>query len=335
MTQDKNFPYVGTGRLLVRREPIILIETKGKSFTSIEIPVPELLKKPLVTVSNARNITLVPSTTSLSLLLEEIDIHEEAITSYKQTTRELDLLWDFHHLFQKKINYWSFREMLNSGRRSVLYSSNFSPLVDETELYRIKGVSLRPRNPQVNVFEDGTISIYGGQKLRNVIYERRMSRRFNRVLCEEGITPVMEYCGMWKYPVLAKGYRPAASIWKVEGDTRIDEFRTAVELRLENRLKEAKVKKLLNSFYYQTGYIVGQLLELMHRSGQSWSCDSGRTNAHMGNVVIYRVAEDTAKIGLVDFDASCDLKDFSKAKLKEVQKKDLTDLVNYIHNPEP
>ncbi len=220
-----------------------------------------------------------------------------------------------------------------SGRRSALLSAVLGE--DNLEqLYRLKGISLRPKVNH-HVFEDGTTRIWGGEKYRSVLFEKRMVERFNQVLREEGIHAVMEYCGRWKYPQLVNGYIPAASIWKVEGDTRLDEFRTALELHLEPHLKERKVEKILNAFYYQSGYLVGQLLQLMHRSGQSWSCDSSRSNAHPGNVVLYRTAEDKAALGLVDFDASCDSNDFSPAKLRRVQQKDLVDFVDWLYHPEP
>lgn len=57
----------------------------------------------------------------------------------------------------------------------------------------------------------------------------------------------------------------------------------------------------------------------MDRNLQTWSADQGRSNAHVGNIVLYN-GTDKIKVGFVDFDASCDIDDFSKSKLQEIQK---------------
>ncbi len=327
-----DLPYNDRRRLLVRREPTLLIETEGQSFVLPTVPKP--LQKPLVTVMDVTNISFEISRESMPLLINQGDFSDENLYYWRETNSTLALTRDFAKLLghNEEIVFSG----LMSGRRSALYANSIA----SQGFFRMKGVSLRPAKPQSVVHEDGTFWIWGGEKYTNVLYERNMSQRFNLLLREEGITPVMVYAGMWKYPEKVKRYRSAASLWEVEGDTRLDEFRTAVELHLEQGLKEkgkasARTKKILNSFYSQCGYVVGQLLNLMHRSGQSWSCDSDRTNAHLGNVVLWRVSKDKAALGLVDFDASCDSNDFSKDKLRKVQEKDLTDFVGWLYRPEP
>lgn len=330
--------YSGIRRLLVRREPILLMEAEGESFTFPHMP--KQFQQPLVTIRNVNYLEVKPSLESLPLHITPDDFTEQMVSFYNTLHSERDLLRCFMERIGLPFDKVETRGCYMSGRRSALCSDYREEKEGLQErLYRFKGITFRAR-AQYQLQQDGTFWIWGGEKYSNVLYERNMSQRFNLILREEGITPVMVYAGMWKYPQRVKGYRPAASIWEVQGDTRLDEFRTAVELHLEQRLKEAgragvKVQKALNSFYYQSGYVVGQLLNLMHRSGQSWSCDSDRTNAHPGNVVLYRIAKDRAALGLVDFDASCDSNDFSKDKLRKVQEKDLTDFVGWLYRPEP
>jgi len=219
-----------------------------------------------------------------------------------------------------------------SGHRSAVVQDP-----DTSKLFKLKGVALNPENPKAIIFDDGVFWIEGGQKKKNVEYERTMSKRFNRVLRENGITPAMEYQGLWTYPVLAKGNRPAASIYEIQGDTRLDELMILLdslasdhELPGDDILTKEGVKFFgkLEKFYNDIGYITGRLKKLMDISGQTWSCDSERTNAHIGNVVLWRDAS-KLKLGLVDFDASLDYSHaISKSEMEAIQKKERNDIVN-------
>ncbi|MBR9683795.1 hypothetical protein GOV03_04625 [Candidatus Woesearchaeota archaeon] len=221
-----------------------------------------------------------------------------------------------------------------SGYRSCL---TIDPVTNQ--LYRLKGINFLEdiydtAVIRVNDRPDHTW-IEGGQFLANARYEKSYSAKFNRVLRSEGIEPVMECVGFYKYPYQYKGKKLATSIIKVLGDTRLDELFYALEAKFfftfaETSLlkhSEEKYRKWLgnyrqkaSSLYHDLGFITGRLKRLMDRNNQSWSDNPERTNAHLGNVVIYRQDEDYLGVGLVDFDASCDLRDSTKSELEQQQK---------------
>jgi hypothetical protein len=70
----------------------------------------------------------------------------------------------------------------------------------------------------------------------------------------------------------------------------------------------------------------------MDRNNQTWSADGGRSNAHIGNIVLYNGSSDV-KIGFVDFDASCDTDDFSKSKIRDMQNQELKTIETSAYLP--
>lgn len=70
------------------------------------------------------------------------------------------------------------------------------------------------------------------------------------------------------------------------------------------------------------GFIVGRLLRLMHRNGQSWSSTDSSTNSHWGNVVVYR-DDDGLYVNFADFDISCTRKDLTRIEMEAVQRNDV------------
>ncbi|MFH1290387.1 MAG: hypothetical protein ABIH92_03190, partial [Nanoarchaeota archaeon] len=233
-----------------------------------------------------------------------------------------------------------------SGYRSALVRDP-----ETKELYRLKGVALNPKEPEPMITTHNgevEVRIWGGQKRINAIYEARMIKRFNRTLESEGIEPIVEPVGMWKYSALCKGHRPTASIFRVKGDTRLDELIHVIEglaiLKcdvLSKSYREDKVwawslgnytpegKRFSNcvrSLSSDIGFVVGRLKKLMDVSGQTWGINDYASNSHWGNIVLYRDGTNL-KVNLVDFDMSYGSDECTKSELQDMQKKEAYELI--------
>ncbi|MFQ5531995.1 MAG: hypothetical protein ACE5ES_05245, partial [Candidatus Nanoarchaeia archaeon] len=100
-----------------------------------------------------------------------------------------------------------------SGWRSVLVGDG------NRGLYRLKGVSLNPRKPEIIDVSETEFDVFGGQSIDCAEYEKHMSDKFNKTLAKEGITPIMTCKGYWHFPKKIRGDKYSASVIKVEGDT--------------------------------------------------------------------------------------------------------------------
>ncbi|HLD78973.1 MAG TPA: hypothetical protein VJA18_00260 [Candidatus Nanoarchaeia archaeon] len=214
-----------------------------------------------------------------------------------------------------------------SGRRSCLTIDSVTG-----NLYKLKGVAVAVIPGNQDYEEDEPLYLEGGQFLRNAHNERIFSDRFNRVLADNGVEPTMEYVGYYKSPFRVRRHKIAASVIRVKGDTRLDELMYALEFEAyfqttNTRELKAHFSLQLSQFYWDIGFVVGQLKKLMDKSDQSWSDNPERTNAHIGNVVIYPAEENNLAIGLVDFDASCDFRDKSKEDLLQQQNEEYGSLL--------
>lgn len=219
-----------------------------------------------------------------------------------------------------------------SGYRSCLTIDSVTG-----ELYRLKGVAVKTV-PKKLCRNDGVPYIRGGQFLLNARNEKTYSDRFNKVLREEGVEPVMEYVGLYKSHFRVSGRKIATSIIRVNGDTRLDELMYALESQAywsigdpstERMRLKFKFTETLALFYRDIGNIVGQLKRLIDRSGQTWSDNPERTNAHAGNVVVYK-SDDKLGVGLVDFDSSCDKNDMTRKELHRQQKEEYSFLASKL-----
>ena len=310
--------------LLVKRDKTILGTTVGTALVDEEVP--EFLRQPMVVDPGRVNQLDYRSPEDDLLLLERED------------ASEMD-----SHLTPVNV-YLTRAPAVWSGYRSVLTKDP-----ETGRLFRLKGVALNPLNPEVTEFDDGMFEIHGGTIKSSVEFEQKMSDRFNRVLREEGIDPVMQCRGMWKYPILVKGNRPAASVVEVKGDTRLDELMQVLEclafLKLKGMKKVEKNGRFVympdeesrattegrrfyegvENLYHDIGFVTGRLKNLMDRNGQTWSSTCERSNAHIGNIVVYN-GTDKLRVGLVDFDASCDITEMSRSQLKAIQQNEFSSL---------
>lgn len=212
----------------------------------------------------------------------------------------------------------------------ALWSGYRSAITIDTltgKLYKLKGIGFFGSIAGYITEEDHAY-VNGGQFLRNTHYERKYSQQFNHVLREEGIEPVMEYAGTYKFPFRNRIGQVAASIMEVKGDTRLDELLYALERGVHGLDINTKGGYSLKffPFYYELGLAIGQLKNLMDKSNMAWSDNTERTNAHIGNVVIYRADEQHLGIGFVDFDAAASRKEMSLSAFKKLQREENSNL---------
>ncbi|MEK6974136.1 MAG: hypothetical protein AABW41_02790 [Nanoarchaeota archaeon] len=318
-------------KLLIKRDRNRLEKTAGEAIVDKNVPC--FLKVPRVV--NQNEVMKIESRENNDDLLiassSDYSTIEDHLVSVNNSFSSVGNLL-FTDAMKAKFSPRSIPGLWSGYRSSLVYDPTTK------KLYRLKGISLNPENPEIKRFEDGFFWIIGGQKLSNVETEREMSDAFNKVLGNHGIEPVMEYRGLWKFSRPEKGSRkiretrPAASIYEVLGDTRLDEFMLIFENLLGSKISPNSVltrngELLLNSalwLYYRMGFAVGELKKLMDVNNQTWSCDSERTNAHIGNIVLYN-GSDRFRIGLVDFDASLHRK--TAGSIKYLQKREYNTLL--------
>ena len=315
-------------KLIVKRDRNCLEKTEGEAV--VDDSVPDYLKTPRV-------------------------VRKDDVRALEQRLPNDDLLIvDNDDYSQIKEHFYNYEWMTKMEEMPGVWSGYRSTLVSDSKtgkLFRLKGVSLDPKDPKIVEFDDGAFWIEGGQKKQNAEYERTMSDRFNIVLANAGIAPVMQYRGIWTYPVLPKTNKPArnpwelmggisteqnrptASIVEVEGDTRLDELMLVLENLYFGKcerysdgrvcgmttLKGGTCQRAIYDFYFNIGIACGGLKRLMDDGRQTWSCDSQRSNAHIGNVVVYN-GTDKLRVGLVDFDASIPYERLSDSQIADLQK---------------
>src|SRR3989338_4361713 len=296
--------------LLVKRDGTLLEKAEGKVF--VDSDVPDFLKVARVVPQEEVKFLRQRSLDDDLLIADEKDYSEtSAILHFNYSG---GIVGKLAKLFSKTLNSNSIPGLW-SGYRSALVQDP-----DTKKLFRLKGISLNPQNPISVEMSGGMYKIEGGQEKQSAEFEQKMSERFNKVLEDAGIEPVMRVKGMWKYPVLARRVRPAASVVEVKGDTRLDELLFIMERLalnkmytgntkdLENGMKRVEIGELTfhgedfhkhaKNLFHNIGYVVGRLKRLMDKSGQTWSSDYEQTNAHIGNIALYN-GTDKLRVGLV------------------------------------
>ncbi len=310
-------------RLLIKRDTTQLMKTEGRA--ELDSGVPKILKSPRV----------VPDF-EVKMIQKRIP-NDDLIIAKQEDYSEIDNHLQITNRQQKNL----VRKYLDKITLTGIWSGYRSVLVSNGNggLYRLKGVSFNPKEPVVQEYDNGDYEVFGGQPLQSARFEKRMSDKFNKVLENEGIIPIMKCKGYWHYPTKVRGRKLAASVVEVEGDTRLDEFMFLIENYFIHRVNgEGKRELPLNSkggelyfairnLYYDMGFATGRLKKLMDKNNQTWSADNGRSNAHIGNIVLYN-GTNKVKLGFVDFDASGDIRDFSKSEIREMQKREYETIKN-------
>jgi hypothetical protein len=297
--------------LLIKRDRNHLVKTEGKAELDNDVP------------NELKETRVVPQ--SFVKVFENRESQDDLLIS-----NEEDYMETRKHLKGNNISQ-DILPGIWSGYRSTLIKTL------DNKLFRLKGVSLNPNNPQIQDLGDNDYQVFGGQPKFSARFEKQMSDKFNKALAKEGIIPVMKCKGYWNYPNEIKGNKYSASVVQVEGDTRLDEMMLILEQYFVSKLnqkpnknkgiyvkmnnKGEEVSKKISYLYKDIGFITGRLKKLMDKHYQTWSADGDRSNAHIGNIVLYNGSEDV-KVGFVDFDASCDTRDFSRSKIKKMQKQE-------------
>jgi len=330
--------------MIVRRDPLLLIPTcvdyekrrVGRSRVKIFESIPESLRKgPLMAHSGFYN---------LKFLADEESLFVRDKTAFESPPEVPDI--------QEHIKaVWAEPPIpaLWSGYRSCLVKA------EDGQIYKLKGISfmrnMKSKRGKVRWGvkmlgeNDDDLEIEGGQFTCDALKEKEFSDRFNKVLENEGIEPVMKYVGLYHQNTVKNPYSKredgvGTSIIKVKGDTRLDELFYALEVVYDRHIKSSGNRKgfleKVGYLYNEIGLQAGLLKKLMDKSKQSWSDNHERTNAHIGNVVVYQADKCNLKVGLVDFDAAKNLEtdgDFYASFLRSIalrkqQKKEYGSFLN-------
>jgi hypothetical protein len=173
--------------------------------------------------------------------------------------------------------------------------------------FRIKGCGYGVDNVQMQPHL-GTPEPEGGQLQDSADGELKVLKVVNQALGLYGIPNSVEPWGRFDY----KDFKLfddqcSASVYKIKGDTRADEFVLHLFeecLKKPEYFKDEIVNKNVCSLLENIGKYSCGVINAVHRSGISWNiAGTGGTNAHIGNLVIY---EDESpyriKVGITDFD---------------------------------
>lgn len=212
---------------------------------------------------------------------------------------------------------------LESGYRSGL-------LFVEGEWYKIKGC--RPSSKDHHGEPFGTQTFSDAQKEENDVLVRGAMYR------GRGYEYPLEPRGFWKYDhIQFEGEPTAGTIYRIAGDTRLDEFLRWAEraplhhLPLKNR---REIKGVMNYL----GTTSGELMRLLHQNHFTWDQDKeDASNAHTGNVILFPGQNGLLRTALIDFDNSLtyppDRSSNGLPKEDEVQARDLRTFRDWLKSP--
>lgn len=200
-----------------------------------------------------------------------------------------------------------------SGYRSGL-------IRNEGELFKLKGC-----RPEGTIH--GTGEPTGSQQFSLAQYEAEKVTEAREVFLEEGIEYPIEPVGYYIYDNFRFNNEPnAATIYRAKGDTRLDEFLSllhAIPVDFVNR-PELEYITLIGEI---VGLSVGRTLRIFHDHGFCWDNphDIETTNAHSGNIVIFKGTDSIANFGIMDFDGTTRYGKPSETKdMKATQERDLS-----------
>lgn len=206
---------------------------------------------------------------------------------------------------------------LESGWRSGL-------LTVEGQLYKAKGS--RPLPGRLGNEPKGTQTYSLAQ------YESDQVMRVREMFIREDLTYPIEPVGYWVYDLKYKDEPTAATLYRVQGDTRLDELIWYLRRIPEGILTDDLREKVEGLFRY-TGQVTGYLLKLLHNNRFSWDTegDDSASNAHAGNIVVFPDSKGSLRVGLIDFDnaQTFDPED-EEAEVKKSQQEDLNVLQKWV-----
>lgn len=181
-------------------------------------------------------------------------------------------------------------EGLESG-----YRSGILPDI-EGKMYKLKGC--RPSEKVIYREPKGSQFLWMAQhEAENVLQIRSLFLR-------EGYPYPIEPIGFWIYDnILVKNELTAATLYRISGDTRLDELLGWLEkdvpvlCGIPDKYKEAIVP-----IFEKLGVMTGRLFRTLHNNHYSWDWISPRSNSHPGNVIVFPDYSEKINLGLVDFD---------------------------------
>jgi len=142
-------------------------------------------------------------------------------------------------------------------------------------LYRLKGAK-----PQRRPRSKGSGEPLGGQYLILVMMEMTNMREISDIFEKEGLHYPCKPVGHIEYPLKFNDSQLGAGIFKVDGDTRIDEL---VAWFCENNSADNYVHTEIHDIFTNLGREIGLSKRVMNDNGISW----GVNNAHLGNFVVF------------------------------------------------
>lgn len=174
-----------------------------------------------------------------------------------------------------------------SGYRSALMEV-------EGKLYKIKGC--RPTGK--STYQEPK----GSQLFSMAQYEAERTTEVGEAFRKEGFEYPIQPLGFWTYAgFMLNGEPNAATIYRVTGDTRLDEFYWWLNKDLSYVSFDNDIQKnILDRFFWSIGARVGRMIRILHNHNFSWDFVHPRSNAHPGNVVLFPNSEGNLGIGLVD-----------------------------------
>jgi hypothetical protein len=314
--------------LLIYRDPLHLVETKGKVEAVKKLP-DFLAKNPLVAHSS-----YIHDEREWEFIHELFIKESTRVNTYYEVILKKDedpFVSPFKHKFVHNFPVEGI-PALWSGWRSCIVKDP-----ETQQMYRLKGITFR-NPPKIEIGKDYVI-VEGGAKERSAENERIYSNRFNKFLQEEGIEPAMEYVGKYVHPIKVFGEKLTTSIIKTRGDTRLDELSDVLELNvwaLEDKAINSKniyyiakdiyqIRRKVDQLYFDLGFIVGRMKRLMTKINMTWSDNLERINHHLGNVVVYP-SEEYLCLGFVDFESACNGRDMGKKRIRKQQSEEFIDM---------
>ena len=205
---------------------------------------------------------------------------------------------------------------LESGYRSGILGSD--------RLYKVKGC--RPNTKPYGNEPKGSQTLSGAK------YEVERVFEIREIFLEELDTYPLIPRGFWVYDVLFRGEPNTATIYEIEGDTRLDEFLWWIEKDLP--LVHVTDYEGINLLFRTLGIMTGRLVRISHNHNRSWDRivgDGDNSNSYPGNIVVYRNHSNKLNLGLVDVDDSQVFNpSVDGALMKETQKWELRFLMDVI-----
>jgi len=206
---------------------------------------------------------------------------------------------------------------LNSGYRSAL-------VYDNGNMYRIK--ACKPmRRPRLKDLPEEPL---GGQILSRVESEIENMIVYKEIFEQEGIPYPCLPLGYYKYGLEYNGEPMAATLFKIEGDTRLDELVAFLESEVMNENGAVpELFDLLDKLAYKAGRI--------KRMTDDRGYVLGLANSHSGNFVVFEM-DGEIHLGNVDLDSAYkpEFIDLSAEDTKHLQGREQDRIIDSFYSPE-